>query len=241
MSSAQNDYEARAEADEDFEGRLADRIFKKMKGYISAEVRDTLEDNQDTIADFSKQACSSSMREISTEVVKDQRRLTLKRKGNQIQLDHALEVKADIQSAKDAIAEKNMEKALQRLDRGLLTVDKRIKNIKLADREPLGWAVVRHYEADALADNSDDEKKIEKSRKAAAAEAKALEDKRKKDRDTRAYRPFSRRNTFAAGGTAKPPSVANSRDSQCFGCGKHGHVKRDCYFIRRRGKPSPRM
>ena len=41
-------------------------------------------------------------------------------------------------------------------------VNKRIKQIKLADKEPLGWVFVRHYESDALAD-SDVEKQIEKA------------------------------------------------------------------------------
>ena len=43
----------------------------------------------------------------------------------------------------------------------------RQKLIKLADRSESGWAVVEEYDADALADNSDDERKIEKAEKAA--------------------------------------------------------------------------
>ena len=50
------------------------------------------------------------------------------------------------------------------------------KMIKLADRSELGWSVVEEYEADELADNSEDEKKIARAEK--EAERKAI--KRKK-------------------------------------------------------------
>ena len=47
----------------------------------------------------------------------------------------------------------------------------RQKSIRLADRSEFGWSVVTEYDADELAEDSDDEKKIEKAEKAAERKA----------------------------------------------------------------------
>ena len=47
---------------------------------------------------------------------------------------------------------------------------RRGKNIQLADRSEFGWATVRYYEADPLASNSDNEKRIKKAEKEAQKE-----------------------------------------------------------------------
>ena len=52
------------------------------------------------------------------------------------------------------------------------------KHIKLADRSEHGWKVVQEYELDVLADNSDDEKRITKTGKAAETKAESASKKR---------------------------------------------------------------
>ena len=68
------------------------------------------------------------------------------------------------------------EKATQEMEAGEALLLNRQKMIKLADRSELGWSVVEEYEADELADSSEDEKKIARAEK--EAERKAI--KRKK-------------------------------------------------------------
>ena len=46
---------------------------------------------------------------------------------------------------------------------------KRQKNIRLADRSDAGWDLVAHYEADPIAADSDDEKRIKSAEKSALA------------------------------------------------------------------------
>ena len=41
----------------------------------------------------------------------------------------------------------------------------------MADRSEFGWSLIAEYDADELADDSDDEKKIEKAEKAAERKA----------------------------------------------------------------------
>ena len=62
----------------------------------------------------------------------------------------------------------NIKSALESLKKGRAVIAERQKLIKIADRSELGWAVVNEYTADELAENSDDEKRMEK-----AAERKA--------------------------------------------------------------------
>ena len=54
---------------------------------------------------------------------------------------------------------------------------KRIKHIKLADRSEAGWTMVQHYEADPIADDSDDEKRINAAEKKAVSSRKSSNNK----------------------------------------------------------------
>ena len=78
-----------------------------------------------------------------------------------------------------------LESAKELLQRGMALIIRRQKHIKMADCSDNGWAVVQEYEADELADNSDDEKKIEKTERAAKKKAVVAARKRK------STRPFS--------------------------------------------------
>ena len=231
MTSVQEEYEQRSLRDEEFETRIADKIFNRMKGYITAEVKETLEASRDDIVQSTADAYGSSLKELSRDAAKDQRRLTLKRKGNQNQLEHEVAVRDEMDRVKEALASNDIQKAAMRLEKGTLLVTKRIKTIKLADREELGWRVIQHYESDALADDSEDEKMIEKARRAAKAEAKESEAKRSRSLGKSSpyhppSRPFLPRNSRDGGRPKK--------DIQCFGCNKFGHMKKDCFHIKNR-------
>ena len=155
-----------------------------------------------------------------------------KKKRNEKQLEHELAVKAEIHGALDSMEKNDMAKTKHRLEKGMSFVNKRIKHIKLADREPLGWAVVRHYESDALADDSDDEKQIEKARKAAATEARNAESKRTKITTTP---PVPYRQTPRHLRTLhKTGSSRGKNNMLCFACNKYGHMNKDCNFLRRK-------
>ncbi len=56
----------------------------------------------------------------------------------------------------------------------------RQKLIHLADRSELVWAVVEEYEADELADDSDDEKKIYRAEMRAERKAKNRKSRRRR-------------------------------------------------------------
>ena len=108
------------------------------------------------------------------------------------------------------------EKATQEMEAGEALLLNRQKMIKLADRSELGWSVVEEYDADELADNSEDEKKIARAEK--EAERKAI--KRKK--------------RFADGQSTEERQLQRSvhhptpRLGPCSGYGEVGHIQKFC-------------
>ena len=84
----------------------------------------------------------------------------------------------EIESAERALSSQNIERDKETLKNGKRIVSKRLKHIRIADREELGWQVVRFYESDDLADYSEDEKDLDRARREAKADAKLREIKR---------------------------------------------------------------
>ena len=67
----------------------------------------------------------------------------------------------------------DVEGVKSHLNEALGELRKRQKLIKIADRSPQGWATVKEYVSDVLADNSDDEKRLRKAEKSATAKKEA--------------------------------------------------------------------
>ena len=109
--------------------------------------------------------------------------------------------------------------------------------INLEDRSEAGWAIVEEYEVDDLADNSEDERRMEK------AEGKAEKKLAKKCKLKEAKvdfgakppvafgmsQPFPATSMEAARGAGAPPKPAPRFPSgTCFECGDAGHWRQEC-------------
>ena len=105
-----------------------------------------------------------------------------KKKANGEQARFNAQVEETVQEAQEALSTLEEAPALQRaqeaLEKGARLLAERQKLIKIADRSANGWGVVTEYTADEFADDSDDEKRLEKAEK--AAERKAGLRKRKR-------------------------------------------------------------
>ena len=129
----------------------------------------------------------------------------------------------------------------------MLLLEDRQKKKRLADRSDCGWELVREYEADKLADGSEDEKKIRKAEKAAelriASKKKAIGGRRRKLGQSR---PYGTKEPFRPAGGALPFEprapyrpwtefgVNGGRGDKsrligpCHRCHEYGHLKYDC-------------
>ena len=96
----------------------------------------------------------------------------------------------------------------------------RQKLIKLADSSELGWRVVTEYEANPLASDSDDEKRMYKAEARASKKIKA--EKTKKGRTSNAW-PYRKGANNASTTSTPSPAQSTRRPGLCFHCGKPGH------------------
>ena len=119
------------------------------------------------------------------------RGITFKHKGNEKQFRHNEEVLQKFETLSDALESTPpaIERAKEALKEGEKLILYRQKLIRIADRSEFGWATVQEYEDDELAENSDDEKKLFKSEFRANRKMKADKNKRKKDLPRRDWRP----------------------------------------------------
>jgi len=78
----------------------------------------------------------------------------------------------------ETVEDDSADTAVQALQRIVAAVEARQKLIRMADRSDLGWRVVQHYVADPIADSLEDEKRIKNATKSAAADLKAVQEKK---------------------------------------------------------------
>ena len=114
----------------------------------------------------------------------------------------------------------------------------RQKIIKLADRSEEGWGVVE-YEGDDLADDSDDERRMEKAKakaeKKMAKKRKVKVGRAKEEVGARPPGVFPMQRSFpgkgmeAAKGSGAPTKpTPRFPAGTCFECGEAGHWRREC-------------
>ena len=133
------------------------------------------------LSDFAKRFSEENSSSVEQAVKRARREhYTCKRKGNQQQLDHSLQVLDKLDEASDALKQKSYEKVKVALESGTELVSKRVKAIKLADKSEFGWATVNEYLSDELASDSDDEKRIYRAER--RAERKINKEKRRRVR-----------------------------------------------------------
>ena len=113
-------------------------------------------------------------------------------------------------------------------------LSRRKKLIKLADRSEAGWALLEEYVEDDLAEDFEDERRIEKAER--AAERKIAKRKRDATTTRTAVRHNERTEPLLPDGKrlhkAKEPTAlvpfAASTPGACHQCGEFGHWRREC-------------
>ena len=90
-----------------------------------------------------------------------------KSKGNEQQYEHQVAVLGTIESATAALNNQDIAKAKAMLQEGRDAIEARIKIIKIADKSEQGWQTVAEYVTNELADDSDDEKRLDRAERTA--------------------------------------------------------------------------
>lgn len=163
---------------------------------------------------------------------------SFKRKGNEEQHKINLKVSNKMKEAHLSLQE-NPEpnsftnKAANRISEGIALLSHRQKLVKLADQSETGWKVVEEYETNALASDSEDEKRIIRAENRAQRKIKTQKSNR-----GRRFNPYGaprQQPTF----TVNQEPVAREKTSQagvgglrrhglCYRCGKPGHWRAEC-------------
>lgn len=168
-------------------------------------------------------------------------------RGNEEQ--HKVNVKVAQKMKEADFALKEMDQsakileAEEKISEGLNILEHRQKMIKMADSSDMGWKTVAEYETSAIADNSDDERKIVRAESRATRKSKTLRNSYQNSKSNRVH-PYSKpdvsarsqqqsnwreshyagqRQGFGYGGRKE-----GNRPGLCFSCGKPGHWRYEC-------------
>ena len=181
-------------------------IKSSVAGSISALTDNLSQVIEDRLGGFAKRFSEENCSTVEQAVKKARREsCTCKRKGNQQQLDHAVQVLDRFDEASDALKARSYDKVKAALDAGTEVVSKRIKVIKMADKSYFGWSTVNEYLSDELASNSDDEKRMYRAERRAE---RKIKDRRRRFRP--ADRNGSASSTSAAFSSPSGPSCSAS-------------------------------
>ena len=164
-------------------------------------------------------------------------RPVFRKMSNEDQYKAATKTLEYLEDAKDSLESKDVQKAQQAIEEGIVTVKERQKLILLADQSKYGWNTVKEYKQHELAENSEDEKKIYK------AEARAARRSRRNlsGRSLSNHRSVSTSSTVSSQQSAIPTIISARGSSDrgalaspkpspgtCFACGKSGHWRSSC-------------
>ena len=199
---------------------------------INKAIKDALAQSLETIVEETTKAVKRSMEdEVSdkiTKKVKQEQVPTLKKKFNEDQYKHTQVMEKILSKINTNLEANNVAKAKENVNEGMKEIRKRQKFILIADREEDGWEVIRCYQSDNLTSDSEDEKKLNKSRRQAKQNKKEARSRRQNLRrkyDQNGSRDSSRdysRDYSSYSNRYQP------KDRSCYYCGKEGHLQYYC-------------
>ena len=139
---------------------------------IAAHIKKAVAEALNEANASNKRKHDDEIAEVVSKKIKEAEVPDFKRSYNKEQFKHNMKVNESIKNAAELLEEGKTEKAKDKLEEGMNLIKKRQKLIKIADREEHGWEVAKCYKSDNLATDSEDEKRLSRSRRQAAANKK---------------------------------------------------------------------
>ena len=205
---------------------------------IRSVISAVMESQAATVTNMAKEAVDAMMARSDDKVAdqieegfkkKEKLKADLKNEGNSDQYKHQKELLENLEDVERAVDRNDVSKAKAAIDTGKKLIMKRIKLIRLADRED--WATVREYVSDDLASDSDDDKQIAKAIKLSAAKREKLKKAKGRKFDISRGGSRGRSGRYSRfSGRSRTPLI-------CYSCGSPGHGKWQCYSSRKRDTP----
>ena len=205
--------------------------FQRLMDAIST-TKDSIERQFTSKLDKLQQEVAANQASCSQEVMSklNKRPYQFRRKGNEAQFLFNESVDERIDAAKrqldlvptpDDTTKQTLKRAVSELDQGKEAIRVRQKHIRIADRSD--WGVVAEYEADELASDSDDEKKLYRARKERETKKRqaAAALKRKPRQEGAARQP-------SGTGAPRPPAPRTKPIGPCYTCAGWGHLAATC-------------
>lgn len=192
----------------------------ELLGAVKNAISESMDDIVNHTTNAMKRAMSDDIDKVVEKRVKYEEKPTFKKKLNEDQFKHSKEMERIMDRITSSLENKEYEKAQEAVDEGKKLLQKRQKYIKIADREEDGWEVIKCYKSDVLASDSDDEKRLNKSRRQARMNKKEAKTRRNRRRSSN----YSTRNRDSN------DYSSNSRynKSVCYFCGETGHIQYRC-------------
>ena len=225
------------ESNQDMGGAQADHMLQLILSKMNEQKSD-MERNVARQLDLFKEELQGATSSVSSEVkkIKLDKSITWKNSGNKDQYEHNEKVSDTLTQALWALNNDKFEYCKELIGEANELCIKRNKLVKMADASPCGWNTVKNYVSNPLADDSDDEKRINK------AENKALKEKKEKQKgknsknsfsnDVRGFAPFTFSRQPFRGPTPFQfgfPGMPGPRfPIGCFHCGKPDHKRKEC-------------
>ena len=198
-----------------------------MAEEIQAAVQNAIANSMAEIVNQTASAVKRSMTEDLNNVVEKKVKLEetphLKRKFNEQHFRHSKEVEKIMDKIMASLNDKDIDKAKEHVTEGKKIIAKRQKMIKIADREEDGWEVIRCYQSDALASDSDDEKRLVKSRRQAKQNKKDA-----RIRKVNYRKRFEQRSNYKEYRDSYTSNSRSYKEPVCYFCGREGHMQYNC-------------
>ena len=190
---------------------------------------------------------AARMQEMSGQLERDVAPYVWKKEGLRLQNDIAASAVAKLNNALAAMDLNNTERARENVKSASDILNKRMKELRIADTSEAGWETVNAYKANPIAEDSDDDKRLQRAKKVAKERMAAKARKSKFNGRGRFYRrPYwnrfdseqQRDFPYRSSGSMRSqdqqqrhgyvPNCRQQNSNLCFYCGQTGHWQNEC-------------